>query len=87
MEDVGIFCGHLIYFMVIWQILWPFDLVYSHLAYFVAIWNILWSFGICIFPRFGLLHQEKSGNPNRLPGSNFKALETFLPILLPPNNT
>jgi hypothetical protein len=35
MEDVGLFCGHSDYFMVIWYIL----------------------------PPFGVLHQEKSGNP------------------------
>jgi hypothetical protein len=35
MEDVGIFYGHLIYFLVIWY----------------------------IFPRFGTLCKEKSGNP------------------------
>jgi hypothetical protein len=44
---------------------------YDHLVYFTAIGNILWSFGICtyfvviwyIFPLFGILNQEKSGNP------------------------
>jgi hypothetical protein len=36
MEEVGIFCGHLVNFMVIWD----------------------------IFPRFGMLYQEKSGNPD-----------------------
>jgi hypothetical protein len=35
MEDVGIFYGHLVYFMAIWY----------------------------IFPCFGMLYQEKSGNP------------------------
>jgi hypothetical protein len=35
---------------------------------FLAIWFILWQFGICvghfgIFSRFGILCQEKSGNP------------------------
>jgi hypothetical protein len=35
---------------------------------FVAIWYILWTFGIfrgymVYFSRFGMLHQEKSGNP------------------------
>jgi hypothetical protein len=35
MEDVGIFYGHLVYFVVIWYII----------------------------PRFGMLYQEKSGNP------------------------
>jgi hypothetical protein len=28
----GIFYGHLIYFMVIWNILWPFDIFYGHLV-------------------------------------------------------
>jgi hypothetical protein len=28
----------------------------------MAIWYILWSFGI-ISPRFGMLYDEKSGNP------------------------
>jgi hypothetical protein len=59
MEDVGIFDGHLVYihilrpigiFMDIWSIL-----CYGHLVYFVVV--------CCIFPHFGLLHQEKSGNP------------------------
>jgi hypothetical protein len=38
----------LVYFMVIWLIIWPFGNV-------VVIWYI--------FPRFGILCQEKSGNP------------------------
>jgi hypothetical protein len=50
MENAGIFYGHLEYFTVIWYILWPFCNV-------VLIWYI--------FPRFGLLCQEKSGNPVR----------------------
>jgi hypothetical protein len=41
-EDVGIFYGHLVYFMAIWYILWPFGIFYGHLVYFVAIWYILW---------------------------------------------
>jgi hypothetical protein len=44
-----------------WYILWPFGLFYGHLVYFMAIWYILWLFGI-FFPRFGMLHREKSGN-------------------------
>jgi hypothetical protein len=48
MENAGIFYGHLKYFTVIWYILWPFGNV-------VIIWYIL--------PRFGILCQEKSGNP------------------------
>jgi hypothetical protein len=49
-EVVGIFYGHLVYFT-------------APLVYFVAFWYILWLFGVCIFPRFGMLHEEKSGNP------------------------
>jgi hypothetical protein len=38
------------------------------LVYFMAIWYILWPFGIFMFiwyqfSRFGILYQEKSGNP------------------------
>jgi hypothetical protein len=33
------------------------------MVYFVAIGYILRLFGI-LFPRFGMLHQEKSGNPD-----------------------
>jgi hypothetical protein len=41
---------------------------FDHLFYFTAIGNILWSFGNVvviwyIFPRFGTLCHEKSGNP------------------------
>jgi hypothetical protein len=41
---------------------------YGHLEYIRAIWYILWSFGNLgafwyIFHRFGILCQEKSGNP------------------------
>jgi hypothetical protein len=66
----GIFFGYLIYFMAIWYILWPFGIFCGHLVYF-------WLFGIfyghlvyfrlftyvVYFSRFGLLYQEKSGNP------------------------
>jgi hypothetical protein len=50
MEKVGIFCGHLEYTTAIRYILWPFGNL-------VAIWYI--------FPHFGILCQEKSGNPAR----------------------
>jgi hypothetical protein len=44
-----------------WYILWSFDLFYSHWKYFMA---ILYIFGNLVnFPRFGILDQEKSGNP------------------------
>jgi hypothetical protein len=44
-------------------ILWQFGILYGYLVYFVAIWYILWLFGI-LFPLFGMLSQEKSGNPD-----------------------
>jgi hypothetical protein len=50
MENLGIFYDHLVYFMAIGNI-------YGHLVYFVVIWYD--------FPRFGILDQEKSGNPGR----------------------
>jgi hypothetical protein len=48
MENAGLFYGHLEYFTVIWNILWPFGNA-------VVIWYIS--------PRFGKLCQEKSGKP------------------------
>jgi hypothetical protein len=48
MENVSIFYGSLEYFTVIWKIFWPLSKV-------VAIWYI--------FTHFGILCQEKSGNP------------------------
>jgi hypothetical protein len=48
MENLGVFYDHLVYFTAIGNILLPFGI-------FVVIWYI--------FPRFGILDQEKSGNP------------------------
>jgi hypothetical protein len=48
MEDVGIFYDHLVYFTAVWYIFC------GHSVHFMV---------ICyIFPRFGMLRQEKSGN-------------------------
>jgi hypothetical protein len=48
MENVGIFYGHLEFFMATWYILWSFGIVVM----------------ICyIFHRFGVMCQEKSDNP------------------------
>jgi hypothetical protein len=47
MESVGIFYGHLEYIMANWYIVWPLG-------------NLV-VFGY-IFPRFGILCHEKSGN-------------------------
>jgi hypothetical protein len=48
MENLGIFYDHLVYFTAIGNI-------FFHLVYFMVIWYI--------FPRFGILYQEESGNP------------------------
>jgi hypothetical protein len=48
-EDVGIFYGHLVHFKVFCYILWTFGIVRGSLAY---------------FSRFGILYEEKSGNPD-----------------------
>jgi hypothetical protein len=45
----------LVYFMIIWSILRPLEIFYGHLVYFLVNWYIS--------PCFGILHQEKSGNP------------------------
>jgi hypothetical protein len=41
--------------MTIWSILRPLEIFYDLLAYFVVIWYI--------FTHFGIMDQEKSGNP------------------------
>jgi hypothetical protein len=48
MDNVGTFYGHLEYITAIWNILGPF--------------SNQWKVGT-VFPVFGTLHQEKSGNP------------------------
>jgi hypothetical protein len=48
MEDVGIFYGHLVHFTVFCYVLWTFGVVRGKMEYFSC---------------FGILHQEKSGNP------------------------
>jgi hypothetical protein len=45
----------LIYFMSICNILWTFGIFYDHLVHYVFIWYI--------FSGFGIMNQEKSGNP------------------------
>jgi hypothetical protein len=58
-EDFDMFYGHLECFTDIWDI-------YNHLVHFVFIWYI--------FSGFGIMHQEKSGNPaleaKKVAGSN-----------------
>jgi hypothetical protein len=48
--------------MAIWYILLPIGKFNGHLLHFVVIWYI--------FPRFGLLYQEKFGNPVRCPSAS-----------------
>jgi preprotein translocase subunit SecY len=55
----------LVYFMDIWSILRPLHKFYGHLLYFVAMWSF--------FPRFGILYQEKSGNPGQNRFDNLKS--------------
>jgi hypothetical protein len=55
MENLGIFYDDLVYFTAIGNILCPFGIFRGHLVYFVVIWYIS--------PHFGILYQEKSGNP------------------------
>jgi hypothetical protein len=51
MEDVGIFYEHLVHFTVFCHILWTFGIARGNMVY---------------FSRFGILYQEKSGNPGPL---------------------
>jgi hypothetical protein len=46
----------LVYFMDTWSILWSFVIFYGHFVYVVR-GNLVY------FSRFGILYQEKSGNP------------------------
>jgi hypothetical protein len=41
--------------IAVWNILRTFGIFYDHLVHFVFIWYI--------FSSFGIMHQEKSGNP------------------------
>jgi hypothetical protein len=58
MEDVGIFYGHLFYLLL-------FGIFCDLFVYFIVIWYI--------FPRFGTLYQDKSGNPVVDEHSTFKS--------------
>jgi hypothetical protein len=60
MDDVGIFYGHLSYFMAICPFLWPFGKFCVHLVHFMIILYITPSLP------FGMFYHEKSGNPANL---------------------
>jgi hypothetical protein len=55
-KGVGKFYGRLVYFTAIWNMLWQFGIFCGHSAIFIT--PIL-----VYFSRFGMLCQEKSGNP------------------------
>jgi hypothetical protein len=69
MEHVGIFYVHLVYLCI----LRPSEIVYGHLVYFSPFWYI--------FPRFGMLYQEKSGNPEHDSAAWRGVMQTGLPDL------
>jgi hypothetical protein len=47
-----------------WYIVWPLSLFYNYLISLMVIWCISWSIFRTFFSRFGMLYQEKSGNPD-----------------------
>jgi hypothetical protein len=51
-ENVGIFCGHRVYFTAIWYILLPFGIFYSHVVHFMA---ILYNYFLIIWCIFSIL--------------------------------
>jgi hypothetical protein len=65
LEQSFYFNGHLVYLTAIGNILWPFGLFDGHWKYFVAICYTYFVVIGYIFPRFGILDQEKSGIPGR----------------------
>jgi hypothetical protein len=56
----------LVYFMTIWNILWPFGIIYIWSFGIIYIWPFgkynLWSF-VLFFPNLECLDQENFGNP------------------------
>jgi hypothetical protein len=65
MEDVGIFYGHFVHFTVLCYILCTFGIVCGNLVYFF---------------RFGILYQEKSGNPDRFTARGHLGQDHFAPF-------
>jgi hypothetical protein len=59
------------------------DIFYGHLGYFTDIWNILLPFGtFCVhlvhFSGFGIMYQEKSGNPASRSSSDVEHIKHLL---------
>jgi hypothetical protein len=64
----------LAYFMTLWsRYFTAIGNIFGHLVYFVVIWYI--------FPRFGILYLEKSGNPagDANLAKNFQHLQSWQP--------
>jgi hypothetical protein len=66
-------------FMTIWSIFRPLKIFYVHLVYFVVIWYI----STC----FGILYQEKSGNPALHENKKKSALPKFEMCILHNENS
>jgi hypothetical protein len=62
LENVYIFYGHLEYNTAIWDVLCPFGTFYAHLVHFSG---------------FGILCQEKSGNPGAKDTKVIKHIKNF----------
>jgi hypothetical protein len=85
MDHVGIFYGHLVYFVAIWYMYFvAISYIFVHLTYFVATWYILWSSGIVYgrlvyFVPFGKLYQMKIWQPWSSVGTiSLPALHTLI---------
>jgi hypothetical protein len=55
------------YFMAIWNIIWRFGIFYDHLVQFVCIHSAWY-----IFSDFGIMYQEKSGDPEQQPDDGIR---------------
>jgi hypothetical protein len=41
MENIGLFYGHMVYFIAIWYIFWPFAILYGYLVYISPFWYVV----------------------------------------------
>jgi hypothetical protein len=48
------------------------DICYDHLECFTGIWDILGPFAKLYFSCFGIMHQEKSGNPDHTKNNQYQ---------------
>jgi hypothetical protein len=61
-----------------WYILWPFGLFYGHILYILWTIRILYAYLVYLY-RFGMLCQEKSGNPGFRMNFHPKIVDKFPP--------